>query len=90
MVKVVQQRVDRGKGKSRRREVRQDRRSAILTFAGRTSDEFWEVETDLTRVSLTRASNEGKPVRVFEADVKRDLALGRRNHVRVGQANLKL
>lgn len=64
--------------------------SAILTLTGGFSDEFWEVETDLKWESLTRASNEGKPLRIVEADVKRNLALGRRDHVRVGQANLKL
>ena len=64
--------------------------SAQMTFAGRTSDEFWEVETDLKWETVTRASNERKPVRIVEADVKRDFALGRRYHVRVGQANLQL
>ena len=64
--------------------------SAQLTFTGRTSEKFWEVETDLKGKSLTRASNQGKPLRVVEADVKRDLALGGGDHVGVGQAHLKL
>ena len=61
-----------------------------MTFTGRTSEKFWEVETDLKWKSLTRAANQGKPLRVVKADVKRDLALGSGDHVRVGQAHLKL
>ena len=74
----------------KRRTQARRARSAILTFTGRTSDEVWEVETDLTRVALTRASNQGKPLRVLEAEVEGDLALGRGDHVRVGQAHLQL
>ena len=59
-------------------------------MTGRTSDEVWEVETDLTRVALTRAADEGKPVRVLKAEVERQFALGRRDHVRVRQAHLQL
>ena len=59
-------------------------------MTGRTSDEVWEVETDLTRVALTRAAHEGKPVRVLEAEVEGQFALGRRDHVRVRQAHLQL
>ena len=59
-------------------------------MTGRTSDEVWEVETDLTRVALTRAADKGKPLRVLEAEVEGELALGRRDHVRVGQAHLQL
>ena len=44
----------------------------------------------MKRKSLTRAANQGKPLRVVKADVKRDLALGGGDHVRVGQAHLKL
>ena len=64
--------------------------NAVLTFTSGTSDEFWEVETDLKRKSLTRAANQGKPLRVLKADVEGNLALGGRDHVRVGQAHLKL
>ena len=64
--------------------------SAVLTFTSGTSDEFWEVETDLKRKSLTRAANKGKPLRVLKADVEGNLALGGRDHVRVGKAHLKL
>ena len=59
-------------------------------MTGRTSDEVWEVETDLTRVTLTRASDQGKPFRVLEAEVEGDLALCRGDHVWVGQAHLQL
>ena len=59
-------------------------------MTGRTSDEVWEVETDLTRVALTRAADEGKPLGVLEAEVEGQLALGRRDHVGVGQAHLHL
>ena len=55
-----------------------------------TSDEFWEVETDLKRKTLTRAANQGKPLRVLKADVEGNLALGGGDHVRVGKAHLKL
>merc|ERR1719458_80235 len=58
------------------------------SLTGRTSDEVWEVETDLTRVALTRAADEGKPLGVLEAEVEGQLALGRRDHVGVGQAHL--
>ena len=61
-----------------------------MTFTGRLSEKFWEVETDLKWKSLTRTSNEGKPLRVFEADVKGDLALGGRDHLGVGQAHIEL
>ena len=61
-----------------------------MTFTGRTSEKFWEVETDLKWESLTRASNQGKPLRVGKADVQGDLALGGGDHVGVGQAHLKL
>ena len=64
--------------------------TAELTFTGRTSEKLWEVETDLKRKSLTRAANQGKPLRVLKADVEGNLALGGRDHVRVGQAHLKL
>ena len=64
--------------------------SAVLTFTSRTSDEFGEVETDLKRKTLTRAANKGKPLRVLKADVEGNLALGGRDHVRVGKAHLKL
>ena len=64
--------------------------SAVLTFTSGTSDEFWEVETDLKRKSLTRAANQGKPLRVLKADVEGNLALGGGDHVRVGKAHLKL
>ena len=64
--------------------------SAVLTFTSGTSDELWEVETDLKRKSLTRTANQGKPLRVLEADVEGNLALGGRDHVRVGQAHLEL
>ena len=63
---------------------------AQMTFTGRTSEKFWEVETDLKWESLTRASNQGKPLRVGKADVQGDLALGGGDHVGVGQAHLKL
>ena len=59
-------------------------------MTGRTSDEVWEVETDLSRVALTRAADEGKPLGVLEAEVEGQLALGRRDHVGVGQAHLQL
>ena len=55
-----------------------------------TSDEFWEVDTDLKRKSLMRAANQGKPLRVLKADVEGNLALGGGDHVRVGKAHLKL
>ena len=61
-----------------------------MTFAGRLSEKFWEVETDLKWESLTRTPNQGKPLRVVEADVEGDLALGGGDHLRVGQAHLKL
>ena len=59
-------------------------------MTGWTSDEVWEVETDLTRVALTRASDQGKPLRVLEAEVEGEFALGRGDHVWVGQAHLQL
>ena len=65
-------------------------KGAILTLTGRASDEVWEVETDLTRVALTRTADEGKPVWVLEAKVEGELALGRGDHVRVRQAHLQL
>ena len=74
----------------KRRTQARRARSAILTFAGRTSDEVWEVETDLTRVSLTRAADQGKPLWVFQAEVEGDLALGGGDHVGVGEAHLQL
>ena len=61
-----------------------------MTLTGRLSEKFWEVETDLKWESLTRTSNQGKPLRVVEADVEGDLALGGGDHVRVGQAHFKL
>ena len=61
-----------------------------MTFTGRTSEKLWEVETDLKRETLTRAANQGKPLRVLKADVEGNLALGGRDHVRVGKAHLKL
>ena len=64
--------------------------TAELTFTGGTSEKLWEVETDLKRKSLTRAANQGKPLRVLKADVEGNLALGGRDHVRVGKAHLKL
>ena len=64
--------------------------TAELTFTGGTSEKFWEVETDLKRKSLTRAANQGKPLRVLKADVEGNLALGGGDHVRVGKAHLKL
>ena len=63
---------------------------AFLTLTGRTSDEVWEVETDLTRVALTRTADQGKPLGVLEAEVEGELALGGRDHVRVSQAHLQL
>ena len=81
---MAQQRVGRGTGR------KETRGSAILTLTGRTGDEVWEVETDLKRVALTRASDQGKPLRVLEAEVEGDLALGRGDHVGVGQAHLQL
>ena len=44
----------------------------------------------MKRKSLTRAANQGKPLRVLKADVEGNLALGGRDHVRVGEAHLKL
>ena len=44
----------------------------------------------MKRKSLTRTANQGKPLRVLEADVEGNLALGGRDHVRVGQAHLEL
>ena len=44
----------------------------------------------MTRVTLTRAADQGKPLRVLEAEVERELALGSGDHVRVGQAHLQL
>ena len=49
---------------------------AQTTFTGRTSEQFWEVETDLKWESLTRAAKEGEEVGVLEADVEGKLALG--------------
>jgi len=39
---------------------------------------------------VSRAADKGKPLRVLEAKVEGELALGRRDHVRVGQAHLQL
>jgi len=77
-------------GKSEASFQRKGSVHAVVGFTGRTSDEVWEVETDLTRVALTRAAHEGKPVRVLEAEVEGQFALGRRDHVRVCQAHLQL
>ena len=44
----------------------------------------------MKRKSLTRAANQGKPLRVLKADVEGNLALGGGDHVRVGKAHLKL
>ena len=44
----------------------------------------------MTRVSLTRAADQGKPLWVFQAEVEGDLALGGGDHVRVGEAHLQL
>ena len=44
----------------------------------------------MTRVTLTRAADQGKPLRVLKAEVERELALGGGDHVRVGQAHLQL
>ena len=46
------------------------------TFTSGTSEQFWEVETDLKWESLTRAAKEGEEVGVLEADVEGKLALG--------------
>ena len=44
----------------------------------------------MTRVTLTRAADQGKPFWVFQAEVEGDLALGGGDHVRVGEAHLQL
>ena len=77
-------------GKKEEKEGKCIDKYAQMTFTGRTSEKFWEVETDLKWESLTRASNQGKPLRVGKADVQGDLALGGGDHVGVGQAHLKL
>ena len=79
----------RGEKREKKKKSLTSLESAVLTFTSGTSDEFWEVETDLKRKSLTRAANQGKPLRVLKADVEGNLALGGGDHVRVGQAHLK-
>jgi len=51
-------------------------RSGPVRFTSGTSEQFWEVETDLKWESLTRAAKEGEEVGVLEADVEGKLALG--------------
>ena len=80
----------RGEKRGKKKKSLTSLESAVLTFTSGTSDEFWEVETDLKRKSLTLAANQGKPLRVLKADVEGNLALGGGDHVRVGQAYLKL
>ena len=61
---------------------------SLLTFTSGTSEQFWEVETDLKWEALTRAAEEGEEGGVFEADLKGQLALRRVHQGRVGQAHL--
>jgi len=44
-------------------------------LTGGTSEQFWEVETDLKWESLTRAAKEGEEGGVFKADLEGQLAL---------------
>merc|ERR1719391_467555 len=44
----------------------------------------------LVTIQSGRAADQGKPLRVLEAEVERELALGGGDHVRVGQAHLQL
>ena len=63
--------------------------SITLTFTSRLREQLWIVEAHLEGVALTSTAHQRQPLRVLQADVQRDLALGRGNHGRVGQAHLQ-
>ena len=76
------------KNKGRIRKCRSSL-STSLTFTSRLSEQLRIVEAHLEGVALTSTAHQRQPLRVLQADVQRDLALGRVDQGRVGQAQLQ-